>query len=61
MELKIPNTTSSIDEYFADSKNKLSNRNGLSKTQNKKFIDKFLKASGRSFFRFARYNYGEKD
>ncbi len=44
MDLKIPNTTNAIDGHFADLKNKLRNRNGLSIARKKKFIDEFLKA-----------------
>lgn len=44
MELKIPNTTNSIDGHFSDLKNKLRNHNGLSRTRKIKFIDEFLKA-----------------
>lgn len=44
MELKMPNTTNSIDGHFADLKNKLRNHNGLSEARKKKFIDEFLKA-----------------
>ena len=44
MELRIPNTTNSIDGHFADLKNKLRNHNGLSEARKKKFIDEFLKA-----------------
>jgi hypothetical protein len=43
-DLKIPNTTNTIDGHFADLKNKLRNHNGLSKTRKMKFIDGFLKA-----------------
>ena len=43
IELKIPNTTNSIDGHFADLKNKLRNHNGLSIRRKKKFIDGFLK------------------
>ena len=42
MELKIPNTTNSINEHFADL-GKLRNHNGLSEARKKKFIDEFLK------------------
>lgn len=44
IDLKIPNTTNSIDGHFADLKNKLRNHNGLSAVRKKKFIDEFLKA-----------------
>ena len=44
MDLKIPNTTNSIDGQFADLKNKLRSHNGLSLTRKKKFIDEFFKA-----------------
>lgn len=43
IELKIPNTTNSIDGHFADLKNKLRNHNGLNIKRKKKFIDGFLK------------------
>lgn len=43
-DLKIPNTTNSIDGLFADLKNKLRCHNGLSKTRRMKFIDEFFKA-----------------
>ncbi len=43
-ELKIPNTTNTIDGHFADLKNKLRNHNGLSIERKKKFIDEFFKA-----------------
>lgn len=43
-ELKIPNTTNSIDGHFAGLKNKLRNHNGLSLKRKQKFIDEFLKA-----------------
>lgn len=43
IELKIPNTTNSIDGHFADLKNKLRNHNGLNINRKKKFIDGFLK------------------
>jgi hypothetical protein len=43
-DLKIPNTTNSIDGVFADLKNKLRNHNGLSLKHKAKFIDEFLKA-----------------
>lgn len=42
--LRIPNTTNSIDGLFADLKNKLRCHNGLSKTRRMKFIDEFFKA-----------------
>jgi len=44
MDLKIPNTTNSIDGHFADLKNKLRSHNGLSIARKKKFIDEFFKA-----------------
>lgn len=43
-ELKIPNTTNSIDGHFADLKNKLRNHNGLSIARKQKFINEFFKA-----------------
>jgi hypothetical protein len=43
-DLKIPNTTNSIDGLFADLKNKLRCHNGLSEIRKKKFIDEFFKA-----------------
>lgn len=43
-DLKIPNTTNSIDGHFADLKNKLRCHNGLSKIRKMKFIDEFFKA-----------------
>ncbi len=42
--LRIPNTTNSIDGLFADLKNKLRCHNGLSEIRKKKFIDEFFKA-----------------
>ena len=41
-ELKIPNTTNSIDGQFSDLKNKLRNHNGLSIERKKKFIESFF-------------------
>lgn len=43
-DLRIPNTTNSIDGHFADLKNKLRCHNGLSEIRKKKFIDEFFKA-----------------
>ncbi len=43
-DLKIPNTTNSIDGLFADLKNKIRCHNGLSKTRRMKFINEFFKA-----------------
>ncbi len=43
-DLKIPNTTNSIDGHFADLKSKLRVHNGLSIQRKKKFIIEFLKA-----------------
>jgi hypothetical protein len=43
-DLKIPNTTNSIDGQFADLKNKLRVHNGLGYKQKRKMIDEFLKA-----------------
>jgi hypothetical protein len=43
-ELMIPNTTNALDGQFADLKNRLRNRNGLSKKRKMKFIDGFFKA-----------------
>ncbi len=43
-ELKIPNTTNSIDGHFANLKNKLRNHNGLSVARKKRFIDEFFEA-----------------
>jgi hypothetical protein len=43
-DLKIPNTTNSIDGLFANLKNKLRCHNGLSEMRKKKFIDEFFKA-----------------
>jgi hypothetical protein len=43
-DLKLPNTTNSIDGLFADLKNKIRCHNGLSKTRRMKFIDEFFKA-----------------
>jgi hypothetical protein len=42
-DIKIPNTTNTIDGHFADLKNKLRNHNGLSLDRKKKFINEFLK------------------
>jgi hypothetical protein len=42
--LKIPNTTNTLDGQFANLKNKLRNHNGLSKARKMKFIDGFFKA-----------------
>jgi len=44
LDLKIPNTTNSIDGHFSDLKNKLRNHNGLKIERKKKFIDEFFKA-----------------
>lgn len=44
IELKIPNTTNSLDGQFSDLKNKLRNHNGLSIERKKKFIGEFFKA-----------------
>ena len=43
-EFMIPDTTNALDGQFADLKNKLRNRNGLSKDRKVKFIDGFFKA-----------------
>ena len=43
-ELKMPNTTNSIDGLFSVLKNKLRCHNGLSKSRRMKFIDEFFKA-----------------
>jgi hypothetical protein len=43
-DLKIPNTTNSLEGMFADLKNKLRCHNGLSKQRRMKFIDEFFKA-----------------
>lgn len=42
--LRIPNTTNSLEGIFADLKNKLRCHNGLSKQRRMKFIDEFFKA-----------------
>ena len=42
-DLNIPNTTNAIDGHFADLKNKLRNRNGLSTKRKKKFMNEFFK------------------
>lgn len=44
IDLKIPNTTNSLDGQFSDLKNKLRNHNGLSAERKMKFIDEFFKA-----------------
>jgi hypothetical protein len=44
LDLKIPNTTNSIDGHFSNLKNKLRNHNGLTVERKKKFIDEFFKA-----------------
>ncbi len=44
IDMKIPNTTNSIDGHFANLKIKLRNHNGLSLSNKIKFIDGFLKA-----------------
>ena len=44
IDLKIPNTTNTLEGHFADLKNKLRNHNGLSPVRKMKFINGFLKA-----------------
>ena len=44
MDSNIPNTTNAVDGHFANLKNKLRNRNGLSTERRKKFTDEFFEA-----------------